>query len=352
EAEHESSESSYYLVPASDHSLATRVPEVKKNDAGVWRIKEKIECVPRSVKLDVNRYIQEKFYLVTDHSTENIPIGDYSFSSGDHLSSENVVISVWDASSPGPQKPSELKDIAVPDLPDSGNTNWYHNSDETTEVYLHPEEEILTFPNEIEISLINHSNNQIRKRGTSVNKLHEGNWFTIETSANTLETPPPIYPGEHESWKWGCKNNCQTKYGNGLYAILSDAGDQNYAALIRIKGSSIKIKPDPGLKREEDGGSLIVTSPKYTENSDGSGKLSIQQIEEEGEQIIAEQIVRIQSLKNTIPFLDSYNKVVYRSSRREIQEINRYTKLRKMDWPKKVRYGNTSYKISTSRRST
>lgn len=218
---------------------------------------------------------------------------------------------------PGPKEQSRF---AGTDVPSMGDVAWYHEADESTPSYLHPETERASLPAEIKFTFYNNSEIDLDCGHWRLEKLHDGKWFTIGPRMHTADCRI-VESGETKSWtldaSHGSPTTEQDRYepgrsvfgslGGGRYAVTVGYGHDTdeSGALVELSGPGVDVVPEENLSVEENGAEVVVTSPHY-ESAERTGTVVVSRATDADRRLVAEQVLQpyYRGLRNTLPFLE------------------------------------------------
>ena len=189
-----------YAVPTEEHDLAKDTPEVARDD-GAWYLEgehERDDWLPSTFELAPETGYVGEYFLVSEDG--ELGEGDYRFGEreGDRkLPGISLTVSAWETGSPGPSEESRFENKSLPET----HTGWsrsgekrrislefsfYHDADETTEVYLKPSKELIDLSEqeeaEMEFELINRSEviSSTADWSWSLRKLVNSDWTVVD----------------------------------------------------------------------------------------------------------------------------------------------------------------------------
>lgn len=176
-----------YAVPTERHELADGTPDVRR-DYGAWYLAgEGGYSLPETVELEPGTGYVGEYALVSDDG--ELSEGEFVF--GEFEASEPATagfrVTTWDAESPGPLRKSRFEEGSLPEEVDGTALSFYHEADESTEVYLTPSKETVELAGgyeEIEFTLTNRSEESTDILDGSFNlyKLVDEGWRPVTTS--------------------------------------------------------------------------------------------------------------------------------------------------------------------------
>jgi hypothetical protein len=329
--------SNLVFVPTEANDLADTVPEVELAEDGTWRLAEPISDTwgPETLRLNPDQTVEAEWYLVgrPEGVTKGRPTGTYEFRSGD----TDLSVTVWDTDQPGPAVPRDVLDIAMPSLPHSEATDWYHEATPETPAYLEPSTQRLSLPGAVDLTLTNHTHGNLSGNSWNLYKRVDGKWFYLEPWGHTavLRMIPPGGEREYHLRAFHgdpvpCDGISVGNLGGGTYAFESmygtdgDAGADlgNFAALLDVEAPSVEIRPSPeaDLAVERDGDTVHVEWPRRPELE--RAELTVGRPDgTPTERLLPEQVLRSRNrgLRNTLAFFgDGVEEVVLTTDRNTV----------------------------------
>lgn len=329
--------SNLVFAPTETSEVADVVPDVELADDGTWRLAEPISDTwgPETLRLNPDQTVEAEWYLVgrPEGTDRGRPTGTYEFRSGD----TDLSVTVWDTDRPGPTAPRDLIDIAMPSLPNSESTDWYHQASPETPAYLEPSTQQVSLPGAVDFTLTNHTHENLSGNSWNLYKLYDGEWFYLEPWAHTAVLRM-IPPGGDRSYHLRafhgdpvpCDGISVGNLGGGTYAFESMYGTAedanvdlgNFAVLLDVGAPSVEIRPTPDadLSVERDGSTVRVEWPRRPDVERGT--LTVERREDTPpERLLAEQAMRARNrgLRNTLAFFeDGVDRVVLRTDRNTV----------------------------------
>lgn len=315
-----------YLVPTENHEFAEQSPDVTRYGVR-WRLDGSIDnWLPETVEIGAEDVVYGEYFIVAhpDRAREPISSGSYRFSGGDRP----LEISVWESGEPGPPEDSVFEGVDVPDpleeRESDRETSWYHEADETTEVYLKPSREEVEPPVEAEYEMINRSREPVSGNpdGWGLYKLVDGDWFHV--APDEVQLPATSIPpgGTAESsltvyHRGGTRGGGRTVWnvGGGRYAYLVHFGKSGYrnAALLDIDAPELRLEPPEDAQVDDRGDVIEVSSGEWRERQGRTADermmrpIRVEIVEDEdGERIITEQTYkrRNEYMRYSLPFFE------------------------------------------------
>jgi hypothetical protein len=266
-----------YLAPTENHDLAESVPDVRRDEAGRWRlVDDGREWLPERLTLEPDEAVLGEYHLVASDDADDPPLvaDEYRFL----YQGEGFTVSVWETDAPGPESGSAFEDPQVPPLPNAETMAWYHEADAGTEVYLQPSDERVEAPACIEFELHNRSDERIAGNpyDWTLHKLDDGEWFRIAPwfVNQPLARIPPGDSDESElSLFHGDPMACEDgrgvgHLGGGRYAYRVGFGreGETHAALLDLEAPAVDPRPDDDVDVERDGKEIVVTTPLWDDD--------------------------------------------------------------------------------------
>lgn len=345
-----------YAVPTEHHDLADGTPNLRR-DHGAWYLAgEGGYSLPETVELEPGTGYVGEYALVSDDG--GLSEGEFVF--GEFEASEPATagfrVTTWDAESPGPSGKSRFEQGDLPEEADSTALSFYHEADESTEVYLTPSKETVELAGgyeEIEFTLTNRSEESTDILNGSFNlyKHVDGGWRLVTKSLGSrLGEYETIWSGKrttntvrlfHDEEEIVAKNGDGTAgefsyrddldgdgraddlvigpLGGGKYAYDTDAsvGKTRPAAVFRVEAPPVEVNPPEDASPETEGDRVVVTV-------DGKSEESFTVHEDEGndEVIPPEALYGVEeSLRYALAFFDEdVSTVEVRTDERNAEE--------------------------------
>lgn len=268
-------ETRLHFAPTENNELATEVPDILQNGDGLWNVRDVDSWIQETVHLDPGEEIDLEYVLVGEPNLSDRPTGTYVFRSHNR----SVQVAVWDTDSPGPEVESHFAGRTLPPLPNRGgaSTQWYHEADESTPVYLEPAREQLQLDGAIDFELVINTREPTGCGYWNLYKLVEGEWFNVAPRAQEDDCGT-ITPGARKSWTLrafnggaaacdgGCTSGLTRGYlGPGTYAVVSGFGypADETGALVELEGDPVSVETTPDATVERDGTEAVVTTDRY-----------------------------------------------------------------------------------------
>lgn len=332
-----------YLVPTENHDLIDYSVAVTRGDNGRWRLDTRpSEWLDATLTLDADEAVFGEYHLVGSRNHEDAPLsaGTYDFSYRD----VGFSIALWPTETPGPDEESVFDSPDVPPLPNEGSTEWFHDADAGTEVYLEPSAERLEAPGRIDYTLYNRSRERLsgNPHRWGLYKLVDGKWHRIEPWAyvqplsrvppgDTDETSLGLYHGEAVP----CDDVRTVGHlGGGRYSYHVDFahGTETYAALFDLEAPAVDPQPDEDIEVERDDDELVVTMPEWHDDDHPpQAEIVIERASGPAERhLIPEQLFRrpMRGYRNTLPlFENGIDRITLRADRHVVGRTVGYEEL-------------------------
>ena len=332
-----------YLAPTENHDLAESVPEVRRDEAGRWRLADDgREWLPERLTLEPDEAVLGEYHLVASDDADDPPLvaDEYRFL----YQGEGFTVSVWETDAPGPESGSTFEDPQVPPLPNAETVAWYHEANAGTEVYLQPSDERVEAPACIEYELRNRSDERIAGNpyDWTLYKLDDGEWFRIAPwfINQPLARIPPGDSDESElslfhSDPMACEDGRGVGHlGGGRYAYRVGFGreGETHAALLDLEAPAVSPTPDDDAEIERDGDEVVVTTPVWNdEEHPPDAELVFERTDRDPDRrLVAEQLFRrpMRGYRNALPlFEDGVERVVLRTDRHVVGDTVDYDEL-------------------------
>ena len=315
--------------PADNHGLVDDSPAVERDGDGLWRLAGEIDrWLPETLTLDAGEAVRGEYAVVGHPEGSGRPTGVYEFLGG--RDAEDVGITVWETSAPGPDEQSRFAGESVPSIDGDGEAGagWYHTADASSGTYLRPETERAELPAGITFQFVNHTREELGCGHWYVYKLHDGEWFDLGPYVRTADCRK-VPPAGTKSWTLHAyrgggdlppaDGRAYPYLGGGRYAVSVGYGAESSSstAMVELVGDPIEIVPTDGVEHERDGSTVTVTAPEWDGGeSEEDVTVSVTRADEAEESLIREQVMRgwYRGLRNTLPFFeDGVDEVVLRS---------------------------------------
>jgi hypothetical protein len=353
------SEGSLVLAPTGNHDLVDDPPAVERDADGHWRLAGDIDrWLPETLTLAPGEAVRGEYAVVGHPDGTGRPTGVYEFLRG--IGGEDVSITVWETSAPGPSEESRFAGESVPAIDGDGEAGagWYHTADESAGAYLRPETERAELPAGITFQFVNHTREELGCGHWYVYKLHEGEWYDLGPYVRTAECRM-VPPAGTKSWTLHAyrgggslppeNGRAYPFLGGGRYAVSVGYGDESSSstAMVELVGDPIEIVPADSVESERDGSAVTVTGPEW-EGGDGErdATVTVTRADTADRTLIHEQVMRprYRGLRNTIPFFEEgIDEVVLRSNERITYGLTGYD-----DDSNRVRIDGQAYEITSS----
>lgn len=228
---------------------------------GYWRGRPR-SGRDRTLRIEPGEPETLEYLLVAEPEGPAIPVGTYVFETAFDWT---FTLGVWRTDAPGPETTSRLAGTDVPGLPADGPTEWFHEADRTTAVYLRPSAERVSLaggPATLCVALFNHSSTALvgNPLAYELLKLHEGSWYHVVPE----QLPAPggnLPPGATLEKRFDLRHGSPTDrddavpvghLGGGRYAVrfgMHRPGDpRQYAALLDADAPELALSPSPELR--------------------------------------------------------------------------------------------------------
>lgn len=283
--------------------------------AGCWRAKQVPEPetdTPSATTLAPDETVAHEYDLLVHPETADcFPTEIFHFR--DERTNFRFLLSSWNPAETAPNE-SRFEGRSVPDLPDSSRTGWFHESDETTPIYLEPDREMGTLPTEtFRFTLSNYSTEQftINPYDYGLYKLHDGEWRFLEP----YEIPMPakyMFSGSinERELSFDYSGDSSPMLGAGTYAYqhgshTNDDRAVEYAALFELDGDSLPLTPGDQIDRtERDGQTKTIYAKNYNPDEYRTYTVSVRRTSEPAEtSFITEELVRRDVLRPAVYYL-------------------------------------------------
>ncbi|WP_248516788.1 hypothetical protein [Salinarchaeum laminariae] len=264
------------LAPTENNEVAASVPEITRNEHGLWNATDVDPWIEPTVRLDPGEFVELEYVLVGEPGMSDRPTGVYEFAGDDR----GVQITLWDTDTPGPEGDSYFEDQTVPPIGEESSIQWYHESDESTEVTLRPETELLELDGAVDFELVYNDRESSGCGHWDLHKLVDGEWFHVGPWTHNSDCRF-IAPGERMNWRLrafnespvpsvgdelGCAGGLTSGYlGPGTYAVVVGFGYPagQSGALVELTGDPVAFEPTEDASIEQDGAEIVMTSDAH-----------------------------------------------------------------------------------------
>lgn len=292
-----------HLAPTGDSDLPTdEIPEVARRDDGHWYVEEVADWAPATVTLPAGEWLVLQYSLVGERDAPGRPTGRYGFGPEDH----SLRVTVWDTARPGPTEQSRFEGETVPDLPQEGAVQWYHEADRGTRAYVRPAAERVSLDATVEYEVHNHSHETLPCGHWDLYKLVDGDWYRVTSLLRTAQCRR-LEPGGRIRWQLrafngapaACEDDCAFGptlgyLGGGTYGVVAGYGfpAAGSGALLELEGDPVRIVPTADAVVDRDGEEVLVRTDRF---DDGEGPrdtgLTLTRAESADRRLIAEQVM-------------------------------------------------------------
>jgi hypothetical protein len=318
-------ESSWYLVPTTNHDLVDATPKYQRGPEGYWRLTGNPGSEPpRTVRLKPGETVAGEYVLLGHAKGSGRPTGSYEFRGYDDA---DLIITAWETGAPGPGEASRFEGAAPPALSDgggsedgdadSGGVAWYHDAGPETPVYLEPSTERARLPEKIEFTVYNCA----REAATGnpyhwvLYKFDDGEWFHVAPWG----WPAPmgsVRPGGTEDWTLYAFGSERVRteggravgfLGGGRYAfeVGMSRDDRSHAAMFELVGEEAAVEPVAGAEASREGAAVTVDVPD-PDHDPGPGTVRLTRTDSADRRLLAEQVMqrRFSVFRNGLPFFE------------------------------------------------
>ncbi|NHN43133.1 hypothetical protein G9C85_16060 [Halorubellus sp. JP-L1] len=315
-------ETRLFLVPTANNPLVEDAPGVERDADGRWRATRLDDWSVERATLGAGEYAFGEYHVVA-HPEREQPFprsAVYEFEAGD----AEMAIATWRTSEPGPTTESRFAGERVPAHRGDSTRSWYHDADETTAVFVEPDVERGTLPEQVEFVAVNRSRSVAQCGHWNLYKLVDGEWFHVTPYIHTADCrglapgtgkryvlnayhgealPDPEYYGPGGSVGW---------LGGGTYAAVAGygAGTDESAALVELVGPERSIVPTEDASATRDGDAVTVATDAHAAERESTepAVLSLERSSggSEPRRVIAEQVMRdrYRALRNALAVFD------------------------------------------------
>jgi len=315
-------ETRLFLVPTDANPLVEDAPSVERGDDGRWRATRMDDWTVERATLDAGAYAFGEYHVVAHPDRERpFPTSAvYEFHAGD----AEFQLTTWRTGEPGPTDESRFAGERVPSLRGDATRSWYHDADESTGVFVEPDVERGTLPEQVEAVAVNRSRTDAQCGHWNLYKLVDGEWFHVTPYIHTSDCrslapgtgkryvlnayhgealPDPSYYGPGGSVGW---------LGGGTYAVVAGYGadTDESAALVELQGPSRSIVATEDASASRDGDVVTVATDAHAAERESTepAVLSLQRASDGSDtrRLIAEQVMRdrYRVLRNALAFYD------------------------------------------------
>lgn len=327
-------EARLHLAPTENNALATKVPELVRDESGFWRVADLGPWLQETYRMTPGEVVELEYAVVGEPGMDGRPTGTYSLEFDD----DSLDIAVWDTDSPGPDADSRFAGRDLPNFEGELTTAWFHDAEESTPVYVEPSTERLELDGLVEFEVANHSRDNARCGHWNLYKLVDDEWFRVGPSVHTADCQL-LHPGEREQWPvrafnaepvptgGDCREGLTRGYlGGGEYAVVVGYGhpEDESAAFVEFVGDRIEVVPTEDGSVERDGATVTVTADEYGDEGGEDATLTVERTDDDVEErLIAEQVMgggqfgfesRYEALRNALAaFEDGVDRVRVRT---------------------------------------
>ncbi|WP_435358763.1 hypothetical protein [Haloarchaeobius sp. DFWS5] len=298
-------------VPTENHPLAATTPSYERSDDGFWRLTENArEWLETSLKLGPGATITGEYFLLQHPDESGLTPGVY------RRADDRPAFVVWETDAPGIEVQSRFAGETVPRLWTDAATNWYHETDRSTPVFVQPSTEAETLPARVDFDLRNHSKRTLNGNEYfwQLFKLHEGSWKHLRFGA-IPSTSRPLPAGQSMDWSLYAFHGPAVAtdegedvgyLGGGTYAFStgykSEEAVATPTALVEFDAPDVTVEPESDIETTRDGDTVTVETPTFDADSD---PIFVVETAESGDgTLIAEQIMQLGMLRNALPYLN------------------------------------------------
>ena len=276
-----------YAVPTEDHDLTEEGPDIEPGEVGTdetWHLvgePDPDDWLPETVEIGPGEGYVGEYAVVADDGELHEDV--YWFGGvGDR---SELSVTAWYTDSPGPAEPSRFEGMNVPNLEILGleqDTLWYHEADESTEVYLEPSDELVEPPATVIFRNINRGDERFQEGDWRLYKFVEGEFMDVAFQWITAEGLRQYMPGRYHTSEVRLSHGSADEefdgvsvghLGGGLYAYTDQVGpdDSWTAALVEVDAPSIEeenVEPPEDATVETNGDRVVVTTEAWREKSE------------------------------------------------------------------------------------
>jgi hypothetical protein len=331
-----------HLAPTAANEIAETVPNVSRNEDGLWRVDDLGPWMAEHVRLDPGERVRLEYRVVGEPDMPGRPTGTYEFRGDD----ETVRLAVWDADAPGETVDSRFAGRDVPPIHEESTIHWYHETDESTVAYLRPERERLELDGALEFDLVYNARESTGCGHWNIYKLVDREWFHVGPRGHTSDCRS-VAPGARMDWTLRAFNGsairCDCGYscgdgmtrghlGPGTYAVVAGyahPADES-GALVELVGDPVALEPTDSATIERDGAEVVVTTDAYGNGEHPEdGTVTVERAgdddggdaDREADRVVVEQLMGggsvfggSSALRNALaPFEDGVERVVLRT---------------------------------------
>jgi len=340
-------EARLHLAPTENNELAAAVPGVVRDESGYWRVDDVGPWFPETYRMAPGEVVELEYAVVGEPGMEGRPTGTYTL----EFDGDDVSIAVWDTQSPGPDADSRFAGRELPDFEGDRATAWFHDADESTQVYVEPSTERLELDGLVEFEVVNHSHESVGCGHWNLHKLVDGEWFHVGPFSHTADCRQ-LAPGQRTTWRLRafngepveCGGDCHEgitrgHLGGGEYAAVAGYGHpaDESAALVEFVGDPVEVMPTADATVERDGDTVTVTTELWGREDEYAedATVTVERADSADERLVAEQlmgdaaVVRYGSqygaLRNALAaFEEDVVRVVVRSDEHDVERAVGY----------------------------
>ena len=332
-------EARLHLAPTENNDLATEVPELVRDESGYWRVTDVGPWLPETYEMDPGEVVELEYAVVGEPGMDGRPTGTYEFRGRDDTAS----ITVRNTEQPGPEADSRFAGRELPAFGSDRTTQWFHEADASTPVYVAPSTERLELDGLVEFEVVNHSYESVGCGHWDLYKLVDDEWFHVAPFGHTADCRT-LAPGQRETWPVRafngdpvqCGKDCTDGLtrgflGGGEYAAVAGYGhpEDESAALVEFVGDPVELRPTDDATVERDGDTVTVTTDRYGREDSDDATLTVERADSADERLVVEQLMAdtdytgfmgpYGALRNALAVFDpDVDAVVVRSDRHEV----------------------------------
>lgn len=325
------------LVPTGGGDLGSARSGYERGPEGYWRATASPPTLPDGIDVEPEETLTGAFILLGAPGATGFPRGRYA----PDAAAGTLSLAVWDTGAPGPRGESRFAGLAVPDLPNTDGTDWFHEATLQTGIFLRPATERGGSPTRFRFTLVNHSIDPLGGNPDEwkLYKLVDGRWYRIAPwtidlvagaipSGSTFEYVVAASNGSRPACECPQTGGAVGRLGGGLYAL--EAGysrvrtSETYAALFRFDAPDVRVDASGESTVAASGDRTVVTRPEW---GDGTGSpdatMTVTRTETTAApRVVPEQVHRrpYRALRDVVPYL-SATPVVLRADASVVDEF-------------------------------
>jgi len=336
---------SLVLVPTQAHDFVDASVPVTRGPDGYWHAADTSvgASVPETVTLDAEGYVTGEFFVCAGPEAQGLRRGRYRFTTSATGTADDgpPTVVVWNPAKPGPRRPSAFDGAPAPSIRPGGPVEWFHRTDRTSARYLLPETERVSLPALQFFHLVNRGS--IWRSGRlnlfkRVDDLASGasssagdgasggrEWYHVGPRPGVhlrrgFGGIQPVQPdGVADFPVWLTQDRPDRPVGRAIgylgggeyaFVVVPPATELPWhGARVTVEAPELTPRPQPDVRVERDGSTVVVTDSRVTGPADASAVAVAHRVGRvEGRRLIPEQVMGQygfgRALWNTLPLFE------------------------------------------------